>query len=141
VILYEMLAGQRPFVGASPEQIMHHALRRPPRPLRALRRDISPALDAIVLGARLQKDPARRFTDAEDMLSALADLPVSEQSGGFASRSRREEQSTTLTQIAVARQSLFARLWSRVRYGRWRWDAGIGALFLGSSDPIASARS
>jgi len=114
VILYEMLAGARPFVGDSPEDVMSKSLSRPPRPLRAIRRDISPALDAIVMRA-LAKDPAKRFTDAEDMLSALDELvPIDEAPAELSS-------SSTCHEIPVIRPSLIGRVWSWIRYGRWRW--------------------
>ena len=70
VLLYEMLAGVRPFRGDSPEEIMRSALHRPAPPLRAIARDISPPLDAVVTRA-LAKDPSRRFNDASEMLAAL----------------------------------------------------------------------
>jgi eukaryotic-like serine/threonine-protein kinase len=115
VILYEMLAGARPFVGASPKEVMDKSLSRPPRPLRAICRDISPALDAFVMRA-LAKDPARRFADAEDMLSELDalskidDAPPPELSS-----------SATFTDLTIAKPSWFGRAWGWIRYGRWRW--------------------
>ena len=48
VILYEMLAGARPFTGTSTEEILRNCRERPPRPLRAIRSDISKPLDAVV---------------------------------------------------------------------------------------------
>lgn len=119
VMLYEMLAGARPFVG-TPEEIMHQALHRPPRPLRAIRRDISRALDAVITRA-LAKDPAKRFGDAEEMLSELADLPLDEQIDD-PEAVLHDEQATTMTQLEIPRLSIWARLWSWVRYGRWRWS-------------------
>ncbi len=70
VILYEMIAGIRPFLGSSPQEIMAAALSRPPRPLRAVVPEVPEALDAFIRRA-LAKDPDRRFCDAEAMLSAL----------------------------------------------------------------------
>jgi serine/threonine-protein kinase len=71
VLLYEMLAGVRPFRGDSPEEIMRSALHRPAPPLRAIARDVAPPIAAIVARA-LAKDPAKRFNDAVEMLGALA---------------------------------------------------------------------
>ena len=70
VMLYEMLAGVRPFRGDSPEEIMHCALHRPAPPLRAIARDIASPVAAVVARA-LAKDPAKRFADAGEMLAAL----------------------------------------------------------------------
>jgi serine/threonine-protein kinase len=122
VILYEMLAGVRPFVGDSAEAIMRHALHRPPRPLRAHRSDVSAALEALVRRA-LAKDPARRFTDAEAMLSALEQLAdAAALTGPIAAPAEiAEPDASSTTTLLVARPRWWARLWSWLRYGRWRW--------------------
>ena len=116
VILYEMLGGSRPFVGASPEEIMQRALARPPRPLRALRDDVPPALDAVVLRA-LAKDPARRFESAGEMLVALDEARLA----GRGVTGVDEAAASTMIQLAFTQPSLRARLWSWLRYGPWRW--------------------
>jgi serine/threonine-protein kinase len=116
VILYEMLAGARPFVGDSPEDVMQKSMTRPPRPLRAIRRDLSPALEAVVMRA-LAKDPAKRFGDAEEMLSALEALTVLEDAPNELS------SSSTCNEIPVIRPSLMGRVWGWIRYGRWRWHS------------------
>lgn len=134
VIMYEMLAGVRPFEGASREEIMRRALHRPARPLRARRRDVSPMLDAVIRRA-LAKDPARRFQDAEAMLSALADVSArnalddartAEPEGGVDDGQERLEStaSMTIALLALERRSLIARAWSWLRYGAWRWRTG-----------------
>jgi serine/threonine-protein kinase len=114
VILYEMLAGVRPFAGESPEHTMHLALHRPPRPLRALRGDLPASLDGVVTRA-LAKDPARRFADAEDMMLALVDAeaqPVDEEDADAAD---------TCARLDARVPSLPVRLWTWLRYGGWRW--------------------
>jgi serine/threonine protein kinase len=118
VMLYEMLAGARPFAGATPEETMQLALRRPPRPLRALRRDLSPALEAVVLRA-LAKDPRKRFADAEDMLAALEQIGI-EHEHEHEHEIRNHDASSTIGLI-VQKRPWWARLWARLRYGRWRW--------------------
>jgi serine/threonine-protein kinase len=68
VILYELLAGQRPIDGANREEILHKILTtEPPRP-RDARPDLDPALEAVVLRC-LEKEPAKRYASA----GALAD--------------------------------------------------------------------
>ena len=123
VILYEMLSGLRPFLGASPQEIMTNALTRPPRPLRAIVPDVSPALDALIRRA-LAKDPAKRFADAEDMLSALDDIvslaraPLDD---GAALDDGNTSASRTMAMLELSRPSLLGRVWSWLRYGAWRW--------------------
>ncbi|MDB4960194.1 MAG: putative serine/threonine-protein kinase [Myxococcales bacterium] len=124
VILYEMISGQRPFLGGSPKEIMTNALSRPPRPLRALIPDVSPGLDAVIRRA-LAKDPDRRFADAEAMLSALSDVEAIDRAEP-APREEAEEASASMTisLLTVSEPSWLARLWSRLRYGAWRWRPG-----------------
>lgn len=67
-ILYEWLAGQPPFVGASPMDILKQVLDKDPTPPSRLRTGIDRDLETIVLKC-LDKDPGRRYPSAE----ALAD--------------------------------------------------------------------
>lgn len=128
VILYEMLAGVRPFVGATPEEVMDASLGRPPRPLRAIRRDVSPALDGLVMRA-LAKDPDRRFPDALDMLSELDALTRLDADGegprdavpDDRSAASRAFDEATCRELRLDRPSWLGRAWGWLRYGRWRW--------------------
>jgi serine/threonine-protein kinase len=64
VMLYELLTGRRPFPGDGREEVLAHVLRADlPRP-RAVRPDLDPALEAVVLRC-LEKDPARRGSAGE----------------------------------------------------------------------------
>jgi serine/threonine-protein kinase len=73
VILYELLAGRRPFVGASPAAIARQQIDAPVPPLTEHAPDAPPALAAII-GRALAKDPAQRFPDAASMGAALRPL-------------------------------------------------------------------
>jgi len=118
VILYEMLAGVRPFYGDSPNETMRRALQRPPRPLRSLRRDIPPALDAIVRKA-LAKEPEKRFATASEMRDALAEVPLLD--GEPELKLQRVDEASTLALITFRRPPWWLRVWSWLRYGGWRW--------------------
>jgi serine/threonine-protein kinase len=122
VMLYEMLAGQRPFEAASPLEIARRHVETVPRPLRALCPELSPYLDAAVARA-LAKDPARRFPDAEAMLSALEEMPAAEAQRAAATRAREadEEPTDVVAEIAPPARSLPRRLWAWLRFGSWRW--------------------
>jgi serine/threonine-protein kinase len=60
VVLYQMLTGQVPFRGTTPHAILHSVIYDPPPPLRQIRRDISQAVEAVVLKA-VAKQPEQRF--------------------------------------------------------------------------------
>ena len=128
VMLYEMLAGERPFVGDSTAEILEHARNRPPRPLRALRRDVSPQLEQVVVRS-LAKDPASRFASAEDMLAALVDVPLLEELAERAAIAERAEQATTapIAQLAPFRPGLWSRVVGWLRFGRWRRRGKLAA--------------
>lgn len=68
VVLYELLAGRRPFLGSSAAEVIVQSLRREPPPLQALRPDIDPALARVVRQC-LERDPDWRYPSA----SALRD--------------------------------------------------------------------
>ncbi|MBA2643841.1 MAG: Stk1 family PASTA domain-containing Ser/Thr kinase [Solirubrobacterales bacterium] len=71
VMLFELLTGRVPFEGESAVTIaLRHVSEAPPPPSR-LNPAVSPALDAVVLRA-LEKDPGRRFRDADEFITALA---------------------------------------------------------------------
>jgi len=71
IVLYELLTGQLPFTGETPLEIAMKHLSEIPKSPSALRPEISPDLDMVVLRA-LAKDPAERFDSAEDMDAELA---------------------------------------------------------------------
>lgn len=74
VILYEMLTGGLPFVGANTTELLMAVLTAEPRPPH----DVYPAFpDAAVavIGPALARDPADRFQTAAEMLEALRRLP------------------------------------------------------------------
>jgi len=62
-VLYEMLAGEPPFIGATAHAIVARRLKEAPRPIRPARDSVSPALERVVLRA-LARVPADRYTAA-----------------------------------------------------------------------------
>jgi len=70
IILYELLTGRVPFEGDSAVTIALKQVSEPPVPPRQLNPQVPPELDAVVLRA-LEKDPARRFADADEFIAAL----------------------------------------------------------------------
>jgi hypothetical protein len=72
-VLYEMLAGRRPFTGASAADSMSAVLRDDPAPIVELRSGLPPGLDSVVHHC-LEKDPQRRYQSARDLAFALETL-------------------------------------------------------------------
>ena len=70
VILYEMLVGSVPFDDASIPQILIKHLTEMPLPPSSVNPGVPPGLEAIVLRL-LEKDPDRRYQNAEELIEAL----------------------------------------------------------------------
>jgi serine/threonine-protein kinase len=70
VVLYELLTGSVPFEGESAVTVALKQVSVEPRPPSERNPQVSPALDAVVLRA-LAKDPAVRFSSADEFIAAL----------------------------------------------------------------------
>jgi serine/threonine-protein kinase len=70
ILLYELLTGHPPFDAESAVTIALKQVSEAPVPPRSLNPAVSPELEDVVLRA-LQKDPARRFADADEFIAAL----------------------------------------------------------------------
>jgi hypothetical protein len=72
VVLYEMLAGERPFPSEEfPEDLLRRKLTQAPPPLQGLLPGVPPALSGLIERA-LRPDPAERPADMREMVDALA---------------------------------------------------------------------
>ncbi|HVU68123.1 MAG TPA: serine/threonine-protein kinase [Ktedonobacteraceae bacterium] len=84
VILYELLAGNVPFDGSTPFEIMARHLHDPVPSIRLQRPDLSPAIEFVVKKA-LAKDPKDRYQHATELAADLhaAVKPALAQPGGL----------------------------------------------------------
>jgi hypothetical protein len=76
LLAYELLSGQAPFGGLSPRETMASQLTRMPTPLEKLNPDVPTPL-ARIIARSLEKDPDRRYADANALLHALEDVSLS----------------------------------------------------------------
>jgi serine/threonine-protein kinase len=86
-VLYEMLAGEPPYAGPTPQAIVAHRLSDPVPSVRRLRESVSSAVDAALTRA-LAKVPADRFASAGAFAAAAArpaapDAPPSQSLGSW----------------------------------------------------------
>ncbi len=77
IVLYEMLTGRLPFDGQSPMEVLMAHLRQPTPTLAEAGLAAAPALERFVARA-LEKDPARRYQSADQMLHDLTRLEEGE---------------------------------------------------------------
>ena len=125
VMLYELIAGVRPFRGESPEAIARAHLLEEPQPLD----EVVPvsATTAAVVRRALAKPPGQRFGTAEEILAALPRC-VSD-AAAYRVPIRAFEHETTAIQLRTVDgtdgegpiRSRLRRLWSRLWFGAWRW--------------------
>jgi len=71
VVLYEMLAGRRPFSAQGPDALIHQIRHDAPTPLRDLRPEV-PAPLASLVERCLEKEPGSRPSAAAEVLAALS---------------------------------------------------------------------
>jgi len=116
VILYELIAGKKPFAAATPVQLAWMHAHRDAPPLPSVAPTVPLALASIVHRA-LAKDPAQRFATSAEMARALDALH--HLSGNLApGEAAADEESTALL---WSPRSRVKDLVGRLRYGRWRW--------------------
>ncbi len=70
VLLYEVLTGRTPFQATSVDELIDKQVNEPPRDVRELNPGISAELGGIVMKC-LEKDPAKRYQSAAEVLAAL----------------------------------------------------------------------
>jgi predicted Ser/Thr protein kinase len=73
VVLYELLAGRRAFIGDSDYAVTHAVVQTEPKPLPEIRPDLPDAFAQIV-GRCLEKDRLRRYPSAVELLDDLRRL-------------------------------------------------------------------
>lgn len=129
-VLYELVTGQRPFLGKTVGETINAVVNQQPEPLGLENPLYSPALDNIIFRC-LAKEPEQRYTNARELADDLAVLR------GMAERAT---QSTSVSRTAASRVKRgtqeTAPLWKAVsqstKTGKssW-WLAGAGAAVLG----------
>jgi serine/threonine-protein kinase len=83
-VLYEMLSGEPPFTGPTPQAIVARVMTDEPRALTLQRKSIPPYVEAAVLTA-LEKLPADRFASAKE----FAEAPTGRRQDGTTADGRR----------------------------------------------------
>ncbi|GMV79893.1 MAG: hypothetical protein AMXMBFR7_10770 [Planctomycetota bacterium] len=75
--LYTLSSGRTPFEGKTPAAIMVQVISQAPPDLDELREDLSPGFVAVVMKL-LEKEPAKRFQSAQELIEALEKVKAGE---------------------------------------------------------------
>ena len=73
VVLYEMLTGKLPFRGEHEQAIVYSILKEKPEPITDLKTDIPLSIEQVV-SKTLEKDPEKRYQQAEELLDDLESI-------------------------------------------------------------------
>jgi eukaryotic-like serine/threonine-protein kinase len=136
IVGYEMLGGQPPFTGTTPQAILASQVTRTPKPLAEFRPELSPELAATLMRC-LEKDPAQRWQSAEDLLARLEMFTTpgsgmaATGAGRWFTRSRRYRPALIIAAVVLA-TVLGAALWygpgQQLRDRRWAREQAIPQL-------------
>lgn len=86
VLMFEMLAGRRPFEGTSSVGTMQRILTTPPDALARFNYDVPPDIERVIRKC-LEKDPDWRYQSARELAIDLATIERAQQSGTLSSAS------------------------------------------------------
>ena len=126
VVAYRMLAGRLPFNAASPREVLAHHVLSSPVPISTWA-SLPESLSGAVMRC-LAKNPLERWQSADDLLRALtAQAPRDSIVAALAPRPVETRAETPAMRRAFSRR-------------RIAWAAGLGALALAVSAPVAYAR-
>jgi formylglycine-generating enzyme required for sulfatase activity/dienelactone hydrolase len=117
-LLYEMLAGRRPFEGASELSLLSAILRDLPPRLRSLRPEVDPRVEKLI-DRCLAKHPAARPPSAQALLPELEACLAREPRGPAAGFRRRPAWMAGLVVLLAALAGLGAWSWRRGTRERW----------------------
>jgi eukaryotic-like serine/threonine-protein kinase len=121
-VLYELLAGVRPFRGGNLAKLLHQIVYATPPPIHTYRQDIPEALEEVVATA-MQKEPSDRYANGLDMAAALT--RAHQQLRQRDSRMDQQEQFALLRRLRFFHEFSHAEIQEVMRASQWQdYQAG-----------------
>jgi serine/threonine-protein kinase len=100
-LLYEALAGEPPFHGATAQAVLARHMHEQPPSLRVVRPTVPEALEAVIM-RMLSKVPADRFTSAEEVTAALEKIDLRDTGSRRIGRWRHRNRTIAAAAIGIA---------------------------------------
>src|SRR5688572_1247381 len=132
LLAYELLSGQSPFVGTSPQATMAAQLTRVPDPLHTVRDDVPPALAAVIMRC-LEKLPEHRPQTANALLEELDGVSTPAAGTGASGEATVKVSATGAPRSSIQRKAVIAgallvvMAGVAVALGTWRRAGQSGA--------------
>ena len=127
VILYEALAGHRPFAGDTTATVLYRLVNEEPAPLAASSLQGISAQAGQLLAKALAKDPAQRFQTAEAMAKALREARDPRWAGLSSSLPTRALPRVQASPVAASASSPSRKVWPWVAAFLTLGALGVGA--------------
>ena len=115
VVMYELLAGRRPFLAENLEALMQKIIKLDPQPPSEVRADLPKGLDAVVLRA-MKKAPDQRYASWGEFALELSKAGQAVLPPGSISDS---EKYVLLKSVPMLTMLADSELWELARAGRW----------------------
>ena len=115
VVLYELLAGKKPFLAENLEALLDKIIKLEPLPPSDVRADLPKALDAVILRA-MMKSPAQRYATWAEFALELSKIGQSVLPAGAIPDS---EKYVVLKKVPMLATLSDAEIWELARAGKW----------------------
>ena len=124
-VLYEMLAGEPPFTGATPQAVVARMFTEDPRPIHTVRPGVSAELDAVVARS-IARVPADRHSSVADFVNALRGATTTPSRAFTASAPAATERRKRVPVLAVFALGLVIGLGGLFAWTRSRPEGDAG---------------
>jgi serine/threonine-protein kinase len=135
-VLYEMLTGEPPFTGDTPQAILARSLTEEVKPLEAVRPGLPAALGATIRRA-MKKDPADRYQSAGELVAALGAALDAVRTGGTAAVAAGPTAGRVGAIFGVAVAAALAVVYAVMKQvGLPPWAFALAVVLLGLGWPV-----
>src|SRR6476659_9901846 len=118
VVMYYLLTGKLPFSGANTMSVIYQIVNTEPEPPSAVRNELAPEFDAIVMKA-IAKDPAKRYQTWDEFGAALAELWKKEHKAEEKRDQSESERFSLLRTLPFFQGFAENELWEVLKISKW----------------------